>query len=60
MEAWVGETGDVLDVAIVESAGAILDGALLEAVTGWRFEPARLNLIPVSVRLTVQHAFRAG
>jgi len=58
VELWISETGDVADVAIVESAGATLDGALLQAVTGWRFAPASLRGIPVSVRLTVQHLFR--
>jgi TonB family protein len=58
VELWVGETGDVVDVAVVESAGAVLDGALLEAVAGWKFTPATVKGVPVSVRLTVQHLFR--
>jgi TonB family protein len=58
VEVWVSETGDVIDVALVESAGAILDGALLEAVAGWHFAPATLNGVPVSVRVEVQHLFR--
>ena len=47
-----------MDVAIVESAGAMLDGALLEAVAGWRFAPATVGGTAVSVRMTVQHLFR--
>ena len=58
VEVWVSETGDVMDVAIVESAGATLDGALLEAVAGWKFAPASLRGVPVSVRFTIQHLFR--
>jgi TonB family protein len=58
VEVWVSETGDVIDVAIVESAGAILDGALLQAVAGWRFSPATLRGVPVSVGITVRHVFR--
>jgi TonB family protein len=58
VEVWIGEKGDVVDLAIVESAGAILDGALLQAVAGWRFRPARYRGVPVSVRVTVQHHFR--
>jgi protein TonB len=58
VEVWVSEAGEVIDVAIVESAGAVLDSALLEAVTGWRFTPATLRGVPVSVRMTVQHLFR--
>jgi len=48
----------VIDVAIVESAGAMLDAAVLEAVTSWRFRPATVRGVPVSVRLTLQHLFR--
>jgi len=58
VEVWIGETGEVTDVAILESAGALLDSALLAAVTGWRFTPARVRGVPVTVRLTVQHHFR--
>jgi TonB family protein len=58
VEVWVSETGDVMDVAIVESAGATLDSALLEAVAGWKFAPATLRGVPVSVRFTIQHLFR--
>jgi protein TonB len=58
VELWINETGDVMDVAIVESAGALLDDAVLQAVTGWRFSPATLGGVPVSIRMTVQHLFR--
>jgi TonB family protein len=58
VEVWIGEKGDVMDLAILESAGALLDGALLEAVSQWRFTPARVRGVPVSVRITIQHHFR--
>jgi TonB family protein len=58
VEVWVSETGDVIDLAIVESAGAALDTALLEAVARWRFTPPLLRGTPVSMRVTVQHLFR--
>jgi TonB family protein len=58
VELWINEKGDVIDVAIVESAGALLDAALLEAVAGWSFQPATLRGTPVTVKLTVQHVFR--
>jgi protein TonB len=57
-EVWVNERGDVINVAIVESAGAILDNALMSAVATWRFTPATLRGVPVSIRMTVQHLFR--
>ena len=58
VEVWVGEKGDVIDLAVVASAGAILDGALLDAVSQWRFTPARVRGVPVAVRVTIQHHFR--
>jgi protein TonB len=58
VEVWISETGDVMDVAIVESAGATLDSALLEAVAGWKYAPATLRGVAVSVRFTIQHLFR--
>jgi TonB family protein len=58
VEVWIGEKGEVIDLAIVESAGATLDGALLDAVSQWRFTPARVRGVPVTVRLTIQHHFR--
>jgi TonB family protein len=58
VDIWVDEKGNVMDVAIVESAGAMLDGAVLEAVAGWKFRPATVGGTAVSVRMTLQHLFR--
>jgi TonB family protein len=58
VEIWIDEKGNVMDVAILESAGAMLDGAVLEAVAGWKFTPASVDGTPVSVRMTLQHLFR--
>jgi TonB family protein len=58
VELWVSETGDVINAAVVESAGPLLDNALLAAVQRWRFKPATLRGAPVTVRVTVQHHFR--
>jgi len=58
VEAWIGETGEVINVAVLDSAGPLLDRALVEAVERWRFTPAKLGGVPVSIRLTVQHLFR--
>ena len=58
VEIWIDEKGHVMDVAIVESAGAMLDGALLEAVASWKFRPASVKGTPVSVRMILQHLFR--
>jgi protein TonB len=58
VELWVSEAGEVINAAIVESAGLLLDNALIAAVQRWRFKPATLRGVPVSIRLTVQHHFR--
>jgi TonB family protein len=58
VEIWIDEKGNVMDIAIVESAGAMLDGAVLEAVAAWKFRPASVNGTPVSMRMTLQHLFR--
>jgi len=58
VDIWIDEKGNVMDVAIIESAGAMLDGAVLEAVAAWKFRPATVGGTAVSVRLTLQHLFR--
>jgi TonB family protein len=58
VELWVSETGEVINTAVLASAGPVLDDALLGAVQRWRFRPATLRGVPVSVRITVQHQFR--
>ncbi len=58
IEVWVSETGEVFNTALVESAGKLLDDALLAAVSRWRSAPATLRGVPVSVRIAVQHHFR--
>ena len=58
VELWVSEAGEVINAAIVQSAGPLLDDALLAAAQRWRFKPATLRGVPVSVRILVQHHFR--
>jgi TonB family protein len=47
----VTETGEVQEIQIRESAGDIFDQAVIEAVKGWKFEPATKNGVPVKVRM---------
>jgi TonB family protein len=59
VEILISETGEVTDAAVVQSAGNLLDLALLQAVESWRFEPARqADGTPTPLRLLVQHHFR--
>jgi TonB family protein len=53
----VTETGEATDLTVTESAGDVLDEAVLEAIRGWRFEPARKAGVKVKVRWTVRHTF---
>jgi len=53
----VSETGDVLDARVVESAGELLDEALLAAVRGWRYQPAESNGVKVRVRIVERQGF---
>ena len=53
----VSEYGEPLDPKIEESGGAILDQAVLDAVEGWHFEPARKDGVKVRVRWTVRQKF---
>jgi TonB family protein len=54
----VTETGAPVELRVVESAGEILDKAVLDAVRTWRFEPALKNGIKVRVHWTIRQQFR--
>ena len=54
----ITEEGEPIEVTIVESAGAILDAAVLEAIQDWRFEPAVKDGVKVRVRWVVRQTFK--
>ena len=54
----VDERGKPQDLRVVESAGEILNSAVIEAVRGWEFAPARKNGVPVKVRWQWTQEFR--
>ena len=54
----VDEYGRVQDPHVVESAGTVLDAAVLSAVAGWRYEPARKNGVKVKTRIQVKTTFQ--
>ncbi len=56
----VDENGTPTELSVVESAGAVLDAAVLESVRGWRFEPARKNGVRVKVRWTARQTYRGS
>jgi serine/threonine-protein kinase len=53
----ISETGEVLHARIAESAGPVLDQALLDAVSNWHYQPATKNGVEVRVWIRVSHAF---
>jgi serine/threonine-protein kinase len=55
----VDENGLPTKLRVVESAGAILDKVVMDAVRTWRFEPARKNGVPVKLRWQVRHTYIA-
>ena len=54
------EEGVPTELVVVESAGAILDKAVLDALAKWRYEPAMRNNEPVRVKMRVRQRFRLG
>jgi serine/threonine-protein kinase len=56
----VDENGRPTDLSVRESAGPVLDEAVLRAVRTWRFEPARKDGVRVKVRWQVRHTYRAA
>jgi periplasmic protein TonB len=57
LEAVITASGEVDDVRVLKSAGAVLDRAASDAVRRWRYRPATLNGRAVSVYLTVTVKF---
>jgi eukaryotic-like serine/threonine-protein kinase len=57
VELIVDETGVVLSPTVVESAGDILDEAMLAAVRTWRYRPAENNGVQVRVRIRERYTF---
>jgi serine/threonine-protein kinase len=60
VEMIVTEKGEPTDLRVVESAGEILDQAVLDAVKTWRFEPAQKQGLKVRVRWPVRQRFQIG
>jgi eukaryotic-like serine/threonine-protein kinase len=56
----VDAQGQPSDMKVVESAGQILDNAVMKSVSGWRFQPAMKDGVKVSVRWLVRQRFQIG
>lgn len=53
MYAVIEKDGSVNNLAVVETAGADLDKAALEAVRQWKFEPSTCNGEPVAIETEI-------
>ena len=56
LEATISPSGEVADVRVLRSV-PLLDAAAVAAVRQWRYDPPRLNGVPVAVLLTVTVQF---
>jgi TonB family protein len=57
VEMTVTEQGEPAELRVVESAGEILDNAVLAAVKDWRYTPAQKNGVKVRTRVRVEQTF---
>src|SRR5688572_14127713 len=55
LELTIDEQGRVVDARVVESGGAAIDTAVLDAVRGFEFEPARQGETPVEVKIRYRY-----
>ena len=60
VEMIITEDGHPMDLQVIESAGSILDRAVLDALWTWRFQPAEKHGVRVRVRWRVSQSFRRG
>jgi serine/threonine-protein kinase len=56
----VDENGDVQDAKVTESAGQIIDEAVLAAIRKWKYAPATKQGVKVKVKIGFKQTFRAG
>jgi periplasmic protein TonB len=56
----VSENGEITDLKITESAGDMVDDAVLAAVRNWRYAPGARRGVKVKVRVPFKQTFRAG
>jgi len=56
----VTETGEVQDVSVVESAGKAVDAVVVQAVKGWKYEPATKRGVKVRSQMLLKQTFLGG
>lgn len=56
----VDEKGDVQELSVVESAGKVVDAAVIQAVRSWRYEPAVKRGVKVRSQMLFKQTFLGG
>ncbi len=56
LDVVIDETGRVASARVLRSV-PLLDQAAVDAITGWQYEPARLNGVPIAISMTVTVRF---
>ena len=56
----VTDKGEIEDIKVLESAGRVIDEAVLAAVRQWKYEPAQKQGQKVKVRISFKQTFLAG
>jgi TonB family protein len=52
--------GEIADLRITESAGEVVDEAVMAAVRRWKYVPGVKRGVKVKVRIPFKQTFRAG
>ncbi|HXV65290.1 MAG TPA: TonB family protein [Vicinamibacteria bacterium] len=60
VEFVLDENGVPTELQVIESAGEVLDAAVLESLSTWRYEPAQKDGVKVRVKMRVRQSFRLG
>jgi TonB family protein len=56
----VDANGDVDEVKVIESAGAVIDESVVKAIRKWKYSPAMKQGVKVKVKIAFKQTFRAG
>jgi TonB family protein len=60
LEFVVTENGEVAEVKVIESAGKVIDEAVVAAIRSWKYSPGVKKGTRVKVRMPFRQTFRAG
>ncbi len=60
LEFVVTENGEVAEVKVIESAGKVIDEAVMAAMRSWKYSPGVKKGTRVKVRMPFRQTFRAG